>query len=192
MRKNKTLLLFLAFGMMGFAVNAQRISEPSPSTIPLHKIKLSLLGLTYQWEKPISRIAVFTAEAGVAGGFSFTMSKFYGSDFNYLVVPTAGLGYRNYYNLDRRSQKGKNTNNNTANFFSAELFGYGPTIFASHGGSSKHSSGISVNWGMQRNLSPKVNFEWQVGVAGQTDFGKVSVGPNFKLDFSFLACKDKK
>lgn len=186
------ILLFAAF-----AANAQ---TTLPQTEQLHKIKLSVTGLTYQWEKPISRKSVFTAEAGAAGGWALHGSSWTGTDFEYYISPYVSAGVRNYYNLDKRFNKGKNVSSNAANFFTGELFGTGPAIIHSDWGNhnvdknplNDYQMGINAAWGIQRNLSKKVNFELQLGVTAATNFKQVAFGPKIGLGFGLLAGKARK
>lgn len=160
-----------------------------PAIKQLHKIKLSLLGLTYQWEKPVSRKSVLTLEGGIAGGMSFSAGSISGTEFRYAIVPEVGIGFKNYYNLDKRFKKGKNINNNAANFIVTDVFVNGNPILSSGDVTAREAVGLTAAWGMQRSLSSKINFEWQAGVIGGTDFADWVIAPNLRLAFSFLAGK---
>ncbi|MCH5717255.1 hypothetical protein [Niabella hibiscisoli] len=155
----------------------------------MHKIKLSVLGLTYQWEKPVSRKSVITLEGGVAGGMSFSAGSVSGTEFRYAIVPELGIGFRNYYNLDKRFKKGKKIDNNAANFIATDVFINGNPILSSGNITAREAVGLTAAWGMQRSLSSRINFEWQAGVIGGTDFKDWVIAPNLRIAFSFLAGK---
>lgn len=155
----------------------------------LHKIKLSLLGLTYQWEKPVSHKSVLTIEGGIAGGMSFSSGSTSRTAFHYAIVPEMGIGFKNYYNLDKRFKKGKNINNNAANFIATDVFVNGNPVLSSNGVVAREAIGLTAAWGMQRSISSVINFEWQTGVIGGTDFTDWVIVPNLRIACSFIAGK---
>lgn len=159
---------------------------------PLHKIKLSLPGLTYQWEKPVSRKSVLTVEGGIAGGVSFSAGAASRTAFRYAIVPEMGIGFKNYYNLYRRFKNGKNINNNAANFIATDVFVNGNPILSSGNVTAREAVGLTAAWGMQRSLSSVINFEWQAGVIGGTDFSEWVIAPNLRIACSFIARKNSK
>ncbi|GEM_PF-735378 len=185
--------IFFVFLVTSLVVGVQEAACQNTSELPgvqqLHKIKLSILGLTYQWEKPVSRKSVITLEGGVAGGMSFSAGSISGTEFRYAVVPELSIGFRNYYNLDRRFKKGKKIANNAANFIATDVFVNGNPILSSGNVTAREAVGLTAAWGMQRSLSSKVNFEWQAGVIGGTDFKDWVIAPNLRIAFSFLAGK---
>ncbi len=63
---------------------------------------------------PINFTAVGTLD--YLGGFKYSYSDFYGSDFEYILTTNIALEGRYYYNFDRRIGKGKNTKNNSGNY----------------------------------------------------------------------------
>jgi hypothetical protein len=180
---------------MGSTASAQNNSgsfPDMPRVRQLHKIKLSVLGLTYQWEKPVSRKSVLTLEGGVAGGMSFSSGSVSGTEFHYAIVPEAGIGFRNYYNLDRRFRKGRSVKNNAANFIGTDLFVNGNSILSSGNITTHQAAGLTAAWGMQRSLSSAINFEWQAGIIGGTDFRNWVIIPNLRIAFSFIAARGNK
>lgn len=173
------------------SLNAQRTTD-LPEVQQLHKIKLAILGLTYQCELPVSRKSVITLEGGVAAGMSYSSGSVSGTEFRYAIVPEIGVGIRNYYNLDKRFKKGKNINNNAANFIATDVFVNGNPILSSGNITAREAVGLTIAWGMQRSLSSRINFEWQAGVIGGTDFSGWVIAPNLRLAFSFLPGQGRK
>lgn len=183
------LLVWVAFESPVSAQNNSSGFPDVPRVQQLHKIKLSLLGLTYQWEKPVSCKSVLTLEGGIAGGMSFSSGSVSGSEFRYAIVPEAGIGFKNYYNLNKRLKKGKNINNNAANFIATDVFVNGNPIMSSGNITAREGIGLTVAWGMQRSLSSKINFEWQAGIIGGTDFTDWVIAPNLRVACGFIAGK---
>lgn len=187
-------ILFAFFVLLWQPVAAQRYVNNNADlhrVQDLHKIKLSLVGLTYQWEKTLNRKSVLTAEAGLAGGMAFSSNTTDGTNFRYAIVPEVGVGFRNYYNLDRRARNGKSTENNAANFIAADVFVNGNSIVSSRNTQSSEAVGITAAWGMQRPVSKRINFEWQAGIITGTDFDVWVAAPNLRIGLSFLAGKGK-
>lgn len=163
----KHLLLAIML-IAGNFVNAQ------DSTITTHsserdiqkiwKLKFGIIGLAPTLELPINNRTVFLGEVGVGGGMSFSISRS-GTYFGYAARPYARAGIRNYYNITKRKNLGKNTVGNAADFFSFELEAGGPTVIYSNDLWNEHGIIVaSANWGMQRNLSNRLSFEWQAGI----------------------------
>jgi hypothetical protein len=107
--------------------------------------------------------------------------------FRYAIVPEIGVGFRNYYNLDKRFKKGKKIDNNAANFIATDVFVNGNPILSSGNITAREAVGLTAAWGMQRSLSSKINFEWQAGVIGGTDFREWVIAPNLRIAFSLVA-----
>lgn len=180
-------IFLLTFSLFSKAVISQRTYDSTCSVSQLKKIRLGLHGLTFQWEKPINQKSVFTIEAGMGGGLFLDED----AEINYIVSPLLTFGFRNYYNVNRRIQKGKSTLNNSANFMFVDLSGNGPSILSSYYFDSDFGLSLTIGWGMQRNLSRKLNFEWSAGVATGTDFIDVVVTPILSANFSFVIGKQK-
>ncbi|HTG55853.1 MAG TPA: hypothetical protein VL943_06275, partial [Niabella sp.] len=103
-----------------------------------------------------------------------------------------GIGLKNYYNVDRRFKNGKNINNNAANFIATDVFVNGNPILSSGNITAREAVGLTAAWGMQRSLSAVINFEWQAGVIGGTDFSEWVIAPNLRIACSFIARKNGK
>lgn len=179
-----TLILSL-FNLSTSAQTATTVPGQQAALQQLHKIKLSVPGLTYQWEKPISHKSALLLEGGIGGGLAFMVGAT-GTNFSYLLVPVANAGLRNYYNLDRRFRKGKNINHSAADFISLELGVIGKSLKNLGVFNTRPGLNFIAAWGMQRNLSRKINFEWQAGIGVYCNSRTINVSPNLGIGFSLL------
>ncbi|PQJ76669.1 hypothetical protein [Polaribacter glomeratus] len=70
------------------------------------------------------------------------------------------------YNFEKRNEKGKNTNNNSANYFSKEIF-YVSDLLSSTNRNNltiNKAFGLIPKYGLRRALSEKLNFEFAFGL----------------------------
>jgi len=172
---------------------------------PSKSVKLSLLSpmLTFQYEKPIGPKTVFDVNAGIALNFSFGS---YSGSFNDTEIfksesisvgfsPILSLAVKNYYNIDKRQEKGKSIVNNTANYFGGRLFGilvgwhsYQLEINGQKSKQSEFSSdgaiGLTAMWGMNRHLKNNFNFNLEVGPAVVLSDGDAGFGAWINIGFS--------
>lgn len=121
--KNAIKLLFFLFSLVLLEqVNAQDNTKIDQATEikSLNKIRLTLLGLTFEREQKVGKLTSVYFAGGAAGTLTIQSYK-YGSTsetntyFN--IFPTLNIGVRQYYNFEQRNKKGKKTVNNTANYY---------------------------------------------------------------------------
>ncbi|OYU66260.1 MAG: hypothetical protein CFE22_10325 [Cytophagaceae bacterium BCCC1] len=107
------------------------------------------------------------------------------------------LQVRYYYNLKKRTEKGKNIRMNSGNYFSAKLlfefFQFTDVKDKSLPNRStfyspKQNSFVGLMWGMQRTLPIKLNYTIEAGVmAGE--FSPFFIGPYASLTFGYVISK---
>lgn len=175
--KNKVLIICL---FVGFLSQAQEKAKDVLSA------KVGLIGAWVSYEKAISTNATLIGELGYRGGFSYSYSKYFGSNFAYVLGPMIGIESRYYYNFDRRIEKDKSTTNNAANFLGLELL-YAPDfgiITNSDNYDYYQSLSLFTKYGLRRNLGKKINFEFSFG-PGYQWVEKHDGGVTFGLDAKF-------
>lgn len=171
-------------------------------------IKASLFApaLEFTYEKKLTNKSVFEGRAGVNFGFSISSSSLSFNDevlFNsesssYSISPTLVLSYKNYYNLNKRYKKGKNIENNTANFFGVSLVNYFggyvsekyKDIFNNQYSQKDYYNEyiilLSPKWGFNRRLGNKVTYNFELGPTFVTDFKEVGYGLWIQTGFSYI------
>ncbi len=134
-------------------------------------INALLPGLVY--EVGVSKNATIAAEATV--GFAYFESNFFGDAFG--IYPIGRLQYRNYYNFERRLEKGKNISGNSGNYI-APTFALqsGKAIIGDLDYISDFFAGAGVVYGIQRTAPRGFQFRLEAGPAyffeeNQGDFG---------------------
>lgn len=159
-------------------------------------IKLKFPLAEIEWEKPVSNKTVIYLNGGIGGGLATGMNSSGNNYFKWMLAPYTTVGYRNYYNISKRYQQGKNIQNNAANFFAVDLKATFPAIATSKGVHKTEGLFLSLvpNWGMQRSLSRNFNFEWFVGAGaglnlGQEQFKTIYFQPRLGFAFSYLLKK---
>lgn len=88
------------------------------------------------------------------------------SKTGFALAPAISVAPKYYYNLQKRSEAGKNTSNNSGNYISA-VVEYVPNWFV-----ISNVSGIEVNemislvptWGLRRNFAEHFNYEFKAGL----------------------------
>jgi len=130
-------------------------------TTDIMSIKAGLIGGWFSYEKSISDKFTLNGEIGYEGGF------FKGNNnVNYAFTTVLNIESRYYYNLNKRIKNNKNTSNNAANYLSGSLF-LVPNWFTSSDNdnlSINKSFGIITKYGIKRNISNNLSFEFAFGI----------------------------
>jgi hypothetical protein len=143
----------------------QKVSSSSPPSVEKSQfgIETSLLGIWVYYEKGLS------PEFAIRGEFGLFPGLFIGvyEETVFTFSPTLRLEPRWYYNLDKRFEKDKRTDNNSGNFIALESV-YKPGWFVlSNNESVEAGEGfyIATKWGIRRNIGKHFNFEVGAGIA---------------------------
>ena len=153
----KTLLLLIL--LTTTITYAQKNNNGSEN---IFGIKIGLIGGWLNYEKSLSEKITLNTEFGYEGGFL----KGTDSKIDYVFTSTFSIEPRYYYNFEKRKEKGKKTNNNSANYFSTEI------LYVSDLLSSTNRNNLTINtsfglipkYGLRRVLSKKLNFEFAFGL----------------------------
>jgi hypothetical protein len=157
---------------------SQDIDNP---LVPVYGVQAGLSGINIQKEIPISESIVLRPEVGF--GFEFYYS--YGFDLAlFSLIPKAGMDTKWYYNLKNRNKKGRNTEDNAANFFAFNIVHYS-NLFDISNYSPKRDNLINFvpNWGIRRNLGKHFNYEFALGYGVSYAIESESTGKGLFLDF---------
>lgn len=132
----------------------------------LFNANVSILGLGVQYEKALSENFTALGTLDYAGGFRYSNNDYYGSDFEYILTTNLALEGRYYYNFDRRISKGKNTSNNSGNYFALKAV-YIPdwlTYSNSDNLSVDPQVMVTFNYGLKRSFAQNFFYEFYTGL----------------------------
>ncbi|WP_281309879.1 hypothetical protein [Flavobacterium flavigenum] len=135
------------------------------------KINILTPGITY--EKKISRNTSLSTDLNLSAGFAHNND----SRTKLLLSPYIREEFRYYYNLEKRNSKGKNTQNNSANFVALSGSYYFKPIGNSEYVSIYDGLTIAPIWGLQRTYGSGFNINI-IGGAGY-NFGTNDRTANF-------------
>lgn len=142
-------------------------------------IRVGLIGGWVSYDKPLGGSFLLNSEIGYVGGII---------GGNFLFTSILEIEPRYYYNVDKRIQKGKSIKNNSASYL-AMHFSYLPDFLTSTKYASTNiekSFNIIPTYGLRRNISGGLNFDFEIGLGYQVNNGtENNVVPNLGLGLSY-------
>lgn len=187
------LLIFLAIFGKTKAQDSTKVEQPT-EVKSLNKIRLSLLSLHYEREQKIGKLTTVYGGAGLAGTFLIEYNYNYmaGSETKtyFDLAPNLYAGIRKYYHFENRIKKGKKTINNASNYFGLDVSSYFSPLIK--GGNLNQYNvvnweiGITPQWGFQRSIGKKTNFELSLGPNMRINKYQTYYGIDGRIGFSFL------
>jgi hypothetical protein len=163
MKKKIYLFTFSIFSILG---NTQNSNVEKNIT----GIQIGLFGLDFYNETKIAKKITLRAEASlfpaIWGGDMYAKTGF-------AFYPALTLQPKYYYNISKRAENGKNTKNNSANYFGLQVR-YIPDWFViSNTKNLRLSNQINIipTYGFRRNFAENFNYEFKAGLGYGTTFG---------------------
>lgn len=151
MRFHKFLFLLLLLSSFIQAQNAPSVEKNQ------FKINVLLPGFVYEYG--INNKNTLYSE--LSAGFGYSSSGF---GENWSFYPYIQEQFRHYYNLEKRTAKGKVTSRNSGNFLAMAAYYNFKSITTNDSYSSSNSSVvIAPVWGFQRTYKHKFNLDLNVG-----------------------------
>lgn len=129
----------------------------------IFNVQTGLAGIWANNELQLVDNLALRSEIGLTAGF------WGGSHYEktgFLLSPLVRLEPRYYYNIERRISKGKNIDNNSANFFSLKSTYYPDWFVVSNYSNLKAISGFSIvpTYGFRRSFSSDFHYEFSFGL----------------------------
>lgn len=173
MKKFYILLFAFLLSKSAFAQDNQQTPSVEKS---IFNVQTGAVGAWVSYEARLSNRWAVRAEAGLDLWYyeTFNWSSVGESEKGTCLVPSLNIEPRWYYNLNKRANKGKHIENNSANFVTV-AFKYYPDLFVIGGPDYLYvpdQISIIPKWGIRRAIA-KSNFNYELG------FG---VGPIFYLN----------
>ena len=147
-------------------------------------LKAGFIGLWGGYEKAVTEKITVVGEIGYIGGFY--NNQYLENSRSSIFTLTLGLEGRYYYNFERRIEKGKNTHNNAANYFSIDAV-YIPDLLTTPNNDNINvlkTFNVFAKYGIKRNISNNINYEIAFGPGYQ--WGEDNINSStFGLDIKF-------
>lgn len=127
----------------------------------LFQIQTGFLGTWVGAEFPVTKNFILRAETGLDAGFFGGISN---DDNGFVLAPVFTIEPRYYYNFGKRTEKGKQTRNNSGNFFGIKTSYHPDWFLISDVADVKINQQLTVipKWGIRRNIG-KTNFNYELG-----------------------------
>ncbi|QNN40993.1 hypothetical protein [Pedobacter roseus] len=183
-------MLFICLAIFGSAKAQDSTKVEQPTEVKsLNKLKLSLIGLSYEREQCVGKTTTIYGAAGLIGSFIYQTTITFDNNYNLLantdtdfkIYPSLNAGFRHYYNFEKRVKKGKKTINNAAGYVGLDFL----AIFPPKTGISNQYN-IMPQWGFQAAASKWINFELALGPAIVIAQSKTYFDIGAKIGFNFL------
>ncbi|TYA70048.1 hypothetical protein [Seonamhaeicola marinus] len=187
----KNVYLFLFFALIISKTSFSQSASVEEST---SGVQIGVLGVWFHNETKLSNKIALRSEVGFDGGI-------WGGSFypktGYLFTPSFKVEPRWYYNLNRRVTKGKNIEDNSANFLTLQV-NFRPNWFTISNYENveivTHAS-IIPTWGIKRNLGKHFNYETGIGIGYihyfaksegyLEDFGEATANLHLRIGYRF-------
>lgn len=151
--------------------------------------RINFLNPGMELELPVMKHSTFSTNLGVDYNGAYPELTYGGSGIIYIIAPFLDLQYKQFYNFNRRIEKGKNVSGNSGNFVSARIITRGPSIADNVFRRSDVDFAIGPTWGIQReygnfhllfDLGPQFYFD----IDGNSGFWPLMVQLNIGLNLN--------
>ena len=115
-------------------------------------IRLNIVNPSLEYEQSLSQNTTVSANIGIgySGSYPNLTTTTFGTGINYVISPFIDFQYKRFYNLNKRSELNKITDNNSGNFFSFRFKIRGPSIDDNIVRKADYDFAIGPTWGIQR------------------------------------------
>lgn len=175
------LLLFLFSGLFSFSQN-----DISTQTV----WRINFINPGVELELPIANYSTISTNLGVGYNGAYPELTYGGGNgFIYIIAPFLDVQFKQFYNFNKRVDKGKTISGNSGNFISARLISNGPSISENISRKSDFDFAIGPTWGIQREYG-KLHLLFDVGpqfyfdIDGNTGFWPIMFQINLGLNLS--------
>lgn len=125
--------------------------------------RVNFLNPGVELELPTGTYATFSAGLGIGYGGGYPDLTKGGNGFIYIISPFIDVQQKWFYNLNRRKEKNKTTENNSGNFISLRFVTRGNSIAENVTRTSDFDFAIGPTWGIQRTYGKNVHLLFDIG-----------------------------
>lgn len=155
-------LLIIATTLLTFnKVVGQTVSVDSVPSVEHHLWKANFFFPGIEYERVLGNFATVNINPYIDLGYSSNIAL----GDAWLVQPSLDVQLRRYYNLLKRSAKGKRTAGNSASFVALSVFGVGRSVVDAEDFRNHYYYGLGPVWGIQRTYRSNFNISFKSGIA---------------------------
>lgn len=172
MRRTKILLLLLTMA----SITCQAQYKGTPATTTVTKINFLSPGVSYEF--PVGKHQTVFGYAFLSPSIALDYSGTFGASERFALDPGLTAQYRYYYNYQTRTDKGKRTDMNSANYVAAvyRILNTRDAISGDFGmeDNRRPIQTLGAVWGLQRNYMGRFSLDLNVGLGyswGTTGLG---------------------
>jgi hypothetical protein len=156
----KKLLIVIITLLSLNKVVGQTLSLDSVPSVEHHLWKVNFFLPGIEYERALGNFATVNLNPYFGLGYSSNIAL--GSAW--LVQPSLDVQFRRYYNLLKRSVKGKRTEGNSASFVAISVFGVGRSVVDAEDFRNHYYYGLGPIWGIQRTFRSNFNISFKSGL----------------------------
>lgn len=128
-------------------------------------VRLPFVFWGIDYEKKLTSNQTLVGSVNLFDELNFGYSSSLGFRFSYPLIPSIGLQYRWYYNLNRRAAAGRVVRLNSGNYISARIrTSFPKNIYDQY---RRPDNNVGLFYGLQRNYRRRFYFDMGAGVAYQ-------------------------
>lgn len=177
--------LVVAFLLLSTSAFAQESDDLQTTDVTI----ITVLPPGLSFEKSIGEKSTLYGSAFAAIAFAYAYSNALGSDVYFDMYPGFRLQYRYYYNFYRRSENGKRTAMNSANYLAPVIQGILSKNPIMDGDLEENNlraiSTVGGVWGMQRNYRRWLHLNLELGVGYYFAKGTITDGGGNRVKVNY-------
>lgn len=147
------------FGLLTTLNYAQEKTDVSTEKV----WRINFFNPAIELELPTGDYSTFSSALGIGYGGGYPDLTSADNGFIYIIAPFADLQQKWFYNLNKRSRKNRNTENNSGNFVSLRFIARGNSIADNVTRTSNFDFAIGPTWGIQRKYGKNFHLLFDVG-----------------------------
>lgn len=164
--KNIILPALIMCFSLSIAYSQENTSNKTLVSKSIHSVSVNAADVLYRYEHAVAKKQTVFGEIGMGSNIAFQQDATGTYRWGMALYPAIGIGYRNYYNIEKRINSGKKTEFNSANYFGANVTANPiENIYTSkyYDASKQPTFTASLVWGLRRQLGKHFSFDFNAG-----------------------------
>ena len=178
--KRITLLIMMVLSTTLFA-----FGQPEEARVEKSLLSVYFIPLKISYEQGLGKSNTLEIGGGINGVTWFENTGDF-DEFRFAVVPFAETTFRNYYNLEKRQEKGKRTAMNSGNYWGIHARYHFEAFAGDTDGHEFKSFFIAPVWGFQRNYNSQFSLGMDFGLGAGFNGDGAYFSPLIRLKLGFV------